>query len=83
MRFSQIAPPELVSNAPRLICTGREETIIEGHSGLFSYETSCIRVRTRMGVWTVEGENLLIEYFGTEDLKIKGRVDGIRLDGEG
>ena len=83
MRFSQIAPPELVSKAPRLICTGREETIIEGHKGLFSYETSCIRVRTRMGVWTVEGENLLIEYFGTEDLKIKGQVDGIRLDGEG
>ena len=83
MRFLEVAPPEVLSGAPRLICTGREETVIEGHTGLFSYETACIRVRTQMGVWTVSGENLVIDYFGAQDLLIRGRVDSVRMDGEG
>lgn len=82
MRLDAIVPAEVAARVPRLICTGREETVIEGHTGLFSYESACIRVRTRQGVWTVTGENLTIGYFGAEDLMIRGRVDGLRLDGE-
>jgi len=83
MRFREIAPPEVASGAPRLICTGRQEAVIEGHRGLFSYETACIRVRTGQGIWTVSGSDLTIDYFGAEDMRIRGRVDEVKMDGEG
>lgn len=82
MEWKSILPPE-ARDLPRLILTGREEALIEGHCGLFSYETTCIRVRTEQGIWTVTGEKLLIVYFGAHDLKIRGRVDGVTIHGEG
>lgn len=72
----------IAGDVPRLILTGRKEVLLEGHAGLFSYETNRIRVRVKGGLCTVTGENLTIDYFGAEDLLIRGRVDGIALDGE-
>lgn len=56
--------------------------ILEQHTGLFSYETTRIRVRTAAGMWMVTGENLVIDFFGVRDLRIKGRIDGIEISGE-
>ena len=80
MRGIEMLPPEKALNVPRLICTGREEAVIEGHTGLFSYDTSRIRVRTKRGVWTVEGRDLTIDYFGAQDLLIHGSVDAVRME---
>lgn len=67
---------------PRVTLKGREEAAVEGHSGLFSYETDCVRVRTAMGILRIEGEALTIGYLGTEDLLVRGRVDRITVEGE-
>lgn len=82
MHLLSFAPLEVKSEIPRVVMTVREEVLIEQHTGLFSYETKCIRVRTRAGLMTVTGENLVIAYFGVQDMLIRGRVDGVRLDGE-
>lgn len=66
----------------RLVLSGREQLIVEGHSGLFSYETKCIRIRTRDGLITVSGKDLIIEYFGLQDLMIRGQVEAIGLSRE-
>ena len=79
MREYQIAPPHVAGNVPRAVLTGREEVLIEGHTGLFSYETKCIRVRTEAGLWTVEGEGLTIDFFGAQDLLIRGRIADLTL----
>ena len=82
MRLSDLAPEDVVGDVPRIILTGREKVLIERHNGLFSYESGCIRLRTRMGLLTVTGEQLIISHFGTEDVLIRGQVDGLRVDGE-
>ncbi len=82
MRDGSVAPRQVLTDTPRLVLTGREEVLIEQHTGLFSYETACIRVRTRIGLWTVTGAGLVIRYFGAEDLLIRGRIDGIAVSGE-
>ena len=80
MRMKSIAPIEARSETPRVVMTGREEVLIEQHAGLFSYETKCIRVRTKAGLMTVTGENLVISYFGMQDLLICGQVHGVQID---
>lgn len=80
MNVLSFAPPEARSETPRIVLTGRDEVLIEQHTGLFSYETKCIRVRTKLGLLTVTGENLVISYFGMQDLLIRGTVKGVQID---
>ncbi len=82
MLLNAIAPQEMAERESRALWTGRREVIIEGHRGLFSYETRCIRVRCRQGLWTVTGEGLFIDHFGPEDLLIRGSVHAVALEGE-
>ena len=83
MRINQLVPPEIVSGVPRLTLTGRGEVVIQGHTGLISYETDRIRARCGVGVISIAGEKLTIDYFGAEDMLIRGRVDDIQISGEG
>ena len=80
MRGKSFAPPEARSEAPRVVITGRQEVLIEQHAGLFSYETKCIRVRTKAGLLTVTGKDLVISYFGMQDLLIRGLISGVQMD---
>lgn len=80
MRGKSFAPPEARSETPRVVITGREEVLIEQHAGLFSYETKCIRVRTKAGLLAVTGKDLVISYFGMQDLLIRGRISGVQMD---
>ncbi|MBQ6804153.1 MAG: YabP/YqfC family sporulation protein [Clostridia bacterium] len=65
---------------PRIILSGGEELLLEQHGGLFSYDSKCIRIRTGAGLLTVEGEKLVIEYFGVQDLMIRGKIHALRMD---
>jgi len=82
MKLNAIAPPEVGRGAARIILTGREEVVIEGHKGLFSYETKCIRIRSRSGLVTVSGQELVIDHLGVQDLLIHGRVEDVAVSGE-
>ena len=68
---------------PRAVLSGTRELLIERHQGLFSYETKCIRVRLPNGILTVKGSDLVIAYFGVEDLQIQGKIESIAMDGDG
>ena len=82
MKINEIAPPEVGKGAARIILTGREEVVIEGHKGLFSYETKCIRIRSKSGLVTVSGQDLIIDHLGVQDLLIHGKVEDVAVDGE-
>ena len=82
MRGLNFIPPEIGSDAPRMILSGREELLIEQHGGLFSYDSRCIRIRTKRGIATVQGEDLVIEYFGLQDLLIRGKIHALSLENE-
>ena len=82
MHILSLAPPQVRSDLPRTILTGREEVLIEQHTGLFSYETRCIRVRTPQGMTTVTGDQLVIAWFGLQDLLIRGTVHEVRMEAD-
>lgn len=66
----------------RIVICGSREILIEKHQGLFSYETKAIRVRLPGGILTVKGKDLVISYFGVQDMQIRGRIEGVQMDGE-
>ncbi len=82
MNFKDFTPAEVTKNERRIILTGRGEMLMEGHGGLFSYETRHIRLKAKPGLITVNGNNLTIEHFGAQDLLIRGTVDSVQFDGE-
>ena len=82
MHLRDVIPQPLPRSGPRIVMTGREELLLEGHEGLFSYETGRIRIRTKAGLLCVTGKDLTIDYFGVQDLLIRGRVDGASFPGE-
>lgn len=79
MKHFSFAPSNIQGNCPRVVVSGWEEVLIEEHKGLFSYESRCIRVRTGQGLLEITGEELIISYFGAQDLLIHGRVRGVKL----
>ena len=83
MDLKDLAPRQARGDSCRIIMTGRREVLVERHGALFSYESGCVRLRTGMGLLTVTGEGLEIAHFGAEDALIRGRVDGLQVDGEG
>lgn len=82
MKFRDFLPPEAAGASPRVVINGRGEVLVAGHTGLYSYDTGRIRARTEWGILTVEGQQLVISYFGAQDMSIRGRVDQVRLEGE-
>ena len=82
MLLKELAPPEALGKNCRVVITGREEVLLEGHTGLFSYETSCVRLRTKRGIWVVTGESLTIDHFGNQDALIRGKIDAVTMHGE-
>lgn len=82
MHWNSLVPPEARSEASRVVISGREQVLIEQHRGLFSYETSRIRVRTQAGLMTVAGTGLVISHFGPQDLLIQGEIASVALEKE-
>ncbi len=82
MKINDLIPPEVGKGTARVILTGREEVVIEGHKGLFSYETKCIRIRSRAGLVTVSGQDLIIDHLGVQDLLIHGKVEDVAVGEE-
>ena len=82
MKINEWIPPEVGKGAARVILTGREEVVIEGHKGLFSYETKCIRIRSKAVLVTVSGQDLIIDHLGVQDLLIQGKVEDVALGEE-
>jgi len=83
MRKEDVFLPEALGKESRVILTGRSSVLIEGHKGLFSFESAKIRVRAVNEMITVTGKNLMIEHFGTQDLLIRGQVDAVSAEEEG
>lgn len=70
-------PKEIVLDFPVITATGRGEVTIENYKNLIEFTDTKIRIRTKEGMVTVEGERLALRQVTTENLLIAGRVAGI------
>lgn len=72
-------PKDMVVNATLVHIIGKHDIYIENYIGLISYTNKCIEVKGHSNKVCVTGDCLAIEYFGEDDMKIKGRICEIKL----
>ena len=70
-------PKEIALDLPVLTTTGRGEVSIENYKNLLEFSETQIRIRTREGTITIQGERLILQQITTENLLIIGRVANI------
>jgi len=73
-------PKEIVLDFPILTATGRGEVTIENYKNLLEFTDARIRIRTKEGTITIEGERLALRQVTSENLLIAGRVAGILFE---
>lgn len=72
-------PRDLFLGEPIFTMNGDGELLIENHKGILQYGLSEIMVSSKSFPIQITGDNLSIEYYTADTLKICGRIIQIRL----
>ena len=72
-------PRDLFLGVPIFTMNGDGELLIENHKGILKYSETEIAVKAKCFPIQVTGENLSIEYYTADTLKICGRISRISL----
>ena len=72
-------PRDLFLGEPIFTMNGDGELLIENHKGILQYGLSEIMVSSNSFPIQITGNNLYIEYYTADTLKICGKITQIRL----
>ena len=72
-------PKDMVYGDFKLSITGNREAFIENYRGIAEYSKNNILIQTKSGFLQFTGDNLFIDYYTNEDMKISGCISDIRF----
>jgi sporulation protein YqfC len=70
-------PSDILTGAPILTATGKNQICLENYKGIIEYTGNLIRIQTKICRIHIEGENLNIDYFTDEEMRISGVIHNI------
>ena len=70
-------PIDIMYGAVIITATGRGQVLVENYKGIIEYTQEKIRLQTKTCQVTIQGTNLLVEYYTNEEMKITGCIQGI------
>ena len=70
-------PADIMYGAVIITATGRGQVLVENYKGIIEYTQEKIRLQTKTCQVTIQGTNLLVEYYTNEEMKITGCIQGI------
>ena len=73
-------PKDSLLGASIVTLTGNTEVFVENYKGIIEYTREKIRLQTKNCQVTVQGKQLVVEYYTNEEMKIKGFIQGILYD---
>ncbi|MCL2387735.1 MAG: sporulation protein YqfC [Defluviitaleaceae bacterium] len=71
-------PKEIALDLPVVMATGRGEVNVENYKSILEFTDERIKVNTKDGAMTIEGERLKLRQVTTENVLISGRITGIK-----
>ena len=71
-------PKDVCLGALRVTLTGNTEAWIENYRGLLEYSEQTILLQCKTCQVCFEGEDLTIDYYTNEDMKISGCIQNVR-----
>lgn len=70
-------PKDVILKVPVLTITGQMEICVENYRGILEYTQLLVRVQTKIGQIKIIGQNLQIDYYTNDEMKITGRITSI------
>jgi sporulation protein YqfC len=70
-------PKDLMLGSIVLSVTGHSEACIYNYRGLIEYEDNLLRILAKDEVILIEGKNLVISYYTSEEMRVAGRIEHI------
>lgn len=70
-------PKDVIMDVPKILVIGDQEITIENHKGIIAFERNIIKINSRFGPITINGENFEILYIGTSTTTISGKFKSI------
>lgn len=67
-------PRDLTLGAVIMTITGKHEAYVENYMSLIEYTESLIRIQTRTCKLEIGGEQLIIDYYTNDEMKITGEI---------
>ncbi|MBK1812866.1 sporulation protein YqfC [Clostridium sp. YIM B02505] len=74
-------PRDIVLNIPKIVITGDNEIVIENHKGIISFDSSEIKINSKVGTITLDGVNLEILFIGGNTITISGKFKSLIYEG--
>lgn len=74
-------PSDISLDLPKIIVVGNREITIENHRGIMAFETNMVKINSRIGAITINGENFEILFIGETTITISGIFTGISYEG--
>ena len=75
-------PQEVISKIPKITITGFDELFIENFKGILEYEDFFARIKTQIGIITINGFNLKLNQMTEEDILVTGKIESIDFEKE-
>lgn len=73
-------PRDIMYGAVIITAMGRNQVLVENYKGIIEYTKEKIRLQTKNCQVTVQGKELVVEYYTNEEMKITGFIQGILYD---
>lgn len=74
-------PKDVVLDIPKILIIGDREVTIENHKGIIAFERNIIKINSRFGPITINGQNFEILYIGSSTTTISGKFKSIVYEG--
>lgn len=73
-------PVEISKIDPKITICNFENMLIENYKSILEYEDFFIRINTKIGIININGFNLKLEEMTSNELMIKGKIEGIDFE---
>ena len=73
-------PRDIMYGAVIITAMGRSQVLVENYKCIIEYTREKIRLQTKNCQVTVQGKQLVVEYYTNEEMKITGFIQGISYD---
>ena len=70
-------PKEVLMNLPRMTLIGNIQLYLENYGGIIEYNQQILRLSIRGGEIIIQGDDLVIRIFFSEEIFIEGKIHSI------
>lgn len=79
--FTKLDFPEDISlDVPKFIILGNNQITIENHKGIMSFERNNVKINSKIGTVSIDGEEFEIIFIGEDSITISGKFKGISYE---